>query len=141
LTGISPVQSESSYSETIRSIFNSIIIEIETSHLKLNFYKRKRFAVFSIMLSAHQIYKENTDVTTTKNVKTNANAKPKGLGLKNATNICHNQKSNSGNLLDPKKNSNTLKKKVLKQELKSCTKGEMIMKIYCQNHRELQRLR
>ncbi|GBN71800.1 hypothetical protein AVEN_202373-1 [Araneus ventricosus] len=78
----------------------------------------------SIMLSTHQIYKENTDVTTSKNVKTNANAKPKGLGLKNSTNICHNQKLNSDSLLHPKKNSNTLKKNVLKQELKSSTKGE-----------------
>ncbi|KAF8767492.1 uncharacterized protein LOC129966785 [Argiope bruennichi] len=76
------------------------------------------------MLSVHQIYKENTEVTSNKNVKTNTNAKPKGLGLKNSTNICHNQKSNSGNVLDQTKNSNVFKKSDHKQGFKLSAKGE-----------------
>ncbi|GIY69854.1 uncharacterized protein CDAR_174151 [Caerostris darwini] len=39
----------------------------------------------SIMLSAHQIFNENSEVTSIKNVKTNTNSK--GLGLKNSTNF------------------------------------------------------
>ncbi|GFQ64184.1 uncharacterized protein TNCT_515371 [Trichonephila clavata] len=84
-------------------------------------YMIETFFEILIMLSAH-IFKENTDITSSRNVKPNANGRPKGLGLKNSTNTSHDQKPKSGSFSDLKNFSGTLKESIPKQKLKSSLK-------------------
>ncbi|GIX85438.1 uncharacterized protein CEXT_39091 [Caerostris extrusa] len=94
-------------------------------YIRLHFFVEAQILnTISIMLSAHQIFNENSEVTSIKNVKTNTNSK--GLGLKNSTNINVNQKSKFSLLSDPKKHSNVLKKTTSKSKMPSIKQEESV---------------
>ncbi|GFU01094.1 uncharacterized protein NPIL_497581 [Nephila pilipes] len=79
------------------------------------------FCKVLIMLAAH-IFKENADIVSSRNVKTSANGKLKGLGLKNSTNTNHDQRPKSGSFSDLKNRSGTSKESISKQKFKSSVK-------------------